>query len=145
MLKFSLCLLLLDNKLQRWMYLLLFLNIALIISFHLIQVLEQLRISFKLSSAKMNSIISTGIILVIIKSSTSRKSSLSCLCRHLNNLNNGILSDFEWQYHRNVVVENSIFLATVVCDWESSRPRLCSNFALFNTSWQMSKVVLCCF
>ena len=105
MLKFSLGRLLLGNKVQKWMYLLLFLNIAFMISFHLIQVLEQLRISFKLSSAKMNSIISTGIILVIIKSSTSRKSSLSCLCRHLNNLNNGILSDFDWQYHRYFLVE----------------------------------------
>ena len=31
---------------------------------------------------------------------------------------------------------------TVVCDWESSRPLLCSKLALFKTSWQMLKVVI---
>ena len=34
---------------------------------------------------------------------------------------------------------------TVVCDWESSRPLLWSKLALFKTSWQISKVVMCYF
>ena len=37
------------------------------------------------------------------------------------------------------------FRFTVLCDWESSRPCLCSKLALFKTSWQMLKVILCCF
>ena len=34
---------------------------------------------------------------------------------------------------------------TVVCDWESSRPLLCSKLALFKTFWETLKGVLCCF
>ena len=37
-----------------------------------------------------------------------------------------------------------ILKVTGVCDWESSRPRLCTKFALFNMSWQMLKVVISC-
>ena len=39
----------------------------------------------------------------------------------------------------------NIWICTMVCNWEWSRPRLCSRFPLFNMSWQMLKVVLCCF
>ena len=33
----------------------------------------------------------------------------------------------------------------VLFDWESPRPYLCTKLALFNTSWQMLKVLLCFF
>ena len=41
--------------------------------------------------------------------------------------------------------EKSHPITTVVFIWESTRPNLCSKLALFKTSWQMLKVVLCCF
>ena len=37
------------------------------------------------------------------------------------------------------------FLGTVLFDWKSPRPHLCSKLALFKTSWQMFKVLLCYF
>ena len=40
---------------------------------------------------------------------------------------------------------HSCELNTVVCDWESSRPFLCSKLPLFKMSWQTLKVVFCCF
>ena len=46
---------------------------------------------------------------------------------------------------RMIVRKHRIPANTVVWDWESSRPHLCSKLTLFKTSWQVLKVVLCCF
>ena len=45
----------------------------------------------------------------------------------------------------NVLTSHIYYTSTEVCDWESSGTRIRSKFPLFNTSWQMLKVLLCCF
>ena len=49
------------------------------------------------------------------------------------------------QYTISFFFVNSRIIGTVVCGWELSGPLLCMKFALFKTSWQIFKMVLCFF